>query len=584
MTLINFKLLLSQYLIIVLLLVPHLQALIVKPDTSTDSIITSSQERMSTSKSFFAKLEARIAEIDSHLCIGLDPHIKELFPNGDGDSKSEEERCDAAFTFCKTIIDATAPHAAAYKPNAAFFEALGPNLGVTTLKRVIAAIPDNIPTLLDVKRGDIGSTAQAYAEACYDHPNGVNADSVTLSPLMGWDSVAPFISGKYSDRGAFVLCKTSNPGSNDLLALNLAGGTTLFEKIAHLAQTWSKRAIDESGSSTESEPPRIGLVVGATDPDALSKARAAAGPDVWILAPGVGAQGGDLDAAARAGLNAKGTGMLIPVSRGISRSDDPAAKAKELKEGINAAREAVLSEASTCTSSEDATQMVAIAPYQKDFLEFSLEQGVLRFGSFVLKSGRTSPYFFNAGLFASGASLFKLGKAYAASIMSSKDLTDGKGNVNFDVIFGPAYKGISLGAVVCAALYNDYGVDVGFAYDRKEAKDHGEGGKLVGADMKGKRILVVDDVISAGTAIRQSHGMLAEIGAKPVGVSIALDRAEKRSLDDPISAVQAVARDLGIPVVSIVSLPQLEALLRSSPNYGDDVLDQVKEYRSQYGV
>ncbi len=162
--------------------------------------------------------------------------------------------------------------------------------------------------------------------------------------------------------------------------------------------------------------------------------------------------------------------------------------------------------------------------------------------------------------------------------------TDGKGNVNFDVIFGPAYKGISLGAVVCAALYNDYGVDVGFAYDRKEAKDHGEGGKLVGADMKGKRILVVDDVISAGTAIRQSHSMLAEIGAKPVGVSIALDRAEKRSLDDPISAVQAVARDLGIPVVSIVSLPQLEALLRSSPNYGDDVLNQVKEYRSQYGV
>ncbi len=137
---------------------------------------------------------------------------------------------------------------------------------------------------------------------------------------------------------------------------------------------------------------------------------------------------------------------------------------------------------------------------------------------------------------------------------------------------------------MCAALYNDHGVDVGFAYDRKEAKDHGEGGKLVGADMKGKRILVVDDVISAGTAIRQSHGMLTEIGAFPVGVSIALDRAEKRSLDDPISAVQAVARDLGIPVVSIVSLPQLEGLLRNDPSYGEDVLKQVKEYRSQYGV
>jgi uridine monophosphate synthetase len=273
---------------------------------------------------------------------------------------------------------------------------------------------------LDVKRGDIGSTAEAYAEACYDDPNGVNADGVTLSPLMGWDSVAPFISGKYSDKGAFVLCKTSNPGSNDLLALSLSQGQTLFEKIAGLAQTWSDKAITESNMDTNSEPPRLGLVVGATDPDALSKARKACGPKMWILAPGVGAQGGDLDAACRAGLNGEGTGMLIPVSRGISRADDPGAKAKELKEGINTARQVIIASRKSTDTCGDSDQKVA--PYQKDFLEFSLEQGVLKFGSFVLKSGRTSPYFFNAGLFASGASLFKLGKAYAASIMSSKEL------------------------------------------------------------------------------------------------------------------------------------------------------------------
>lgn len=162
--------------------------------------------------------------------------------------------------------------------------------------------------------------------------------------------------------------------------------------------------------------------------------------------------------------------------------------------------------------------------------------------------------------------------------------SDGDGNVSFDIIFGPAYKGISLGAVVCASLYNDFGVDVGFAYDRKEAKDHGEGGKLVGASMENKRVLVVDDVITAGTAIRQSHTMLGTVGAHTIGVVIALDRAEKRSLDDPVSAVQAVARDLQIPVVSIVSLPQLQAFLRKSPDYGDDVLDSVVKYRSQYGV
>ena len=158
------------------------------------------------------------------------------------------------------------------------------------------------------------------------------------------------------------------------------------------------------------------------------------------------------------------------------------------------------------------------------------------------------------------------------------------GNLTFDIIFGPAYKGISLGAVVCAALYNDFGVDVGFAYDRKEAKDHGEGGKLVGAAMAGKRVLIVDDVITAGTAIRESHSMLTAIGAIPVGVSIALDRAEKRSLDDPVSAVQAVARDLKIPVISIVSLPQLQGFLRKSSDFSDDILANVTEYRSKYGV
>jgi len=156
--------------------------------------------------------------------------------------------------------------------------------------------------------------------------------------------------------------------------------------------------------------------------------------------------------------------------------------------------------------------------------------------------------------------------------------------VLFDVIFGPAYKGISLGAVVAASLYADFGVDVGFAYNRKEAKDHGEGGLLVGSSMENKRVLVVDDVITAGTAIREAYDMLKQIGATPIGVSIALDRAEKRSLDDPVSAVQAVMRDLELPVVSIVSLPQLQSFLSSSPVYSDDVLDSVVAYREQYGV
>lgn len=391
--------------------------------------------------------------------------------------------------------------------------------------------------------------------------------------------------GKYANKGAFILCKTSNPGSNDLLALNLSQNGTLFEKIAKLSNDWSQRAESEtpSSDSSSSYTPRLGLVVGATDPSALSAARKAAGQDIWILAPGVGAQGGDLDAACKAGLNNEGSGMLIPVSRGVSRAADPGAEAKKLKENINAARAAVLEKRGEKRKQPGESDTSSIQPYQKEFVEFSLKEGVLKFGSFVLKSGRTSPYFFNAGLFSSGSSLHKLGKSYAASIMAS-ELVDKDGKVKFDVVFGPAYKGISLGALVCASLYADYGVDTGFAYNRKEAKDHGEGGILVGASMSEKRVLIVDDVITAGTAIRESHEMLTKMNATPVGVSIALDRAEKRSLDDPLSAVQAVARDLAIPVVSIVALPQLQEYLKTSPNYGDDVLKLVTEYRSKYGV
>lgn len=213
---------------------------------------------------------------------------------------------------------------------------------------------------------------------------------------------------KYGDKGAFLLCKTSNPGSNELLALTLVDGETVYERIAKLSLEWSRKCTDAA----------LGLVVGATDAVALTKARKAAGEDVWILAPGVGAQGGNLEEACRAGMNAAGTAMLVPVSRGISQAEDPAAAAKELRDQINTVREKIQNDDTTIDDSSEEN----IAPYQKEFLEFSLAEGVLKFGSFVLKSGRTSPYFFNAGLFANGAALFKLGKAYASAIMASEHL------------------------------------------------------------------------------------------------------------------------------------------------------------------
>jgi len=517
---------------------------------------------------FFEKIEARIKSVGSLLCVGLDPHENELFPDGIK-GVSESDKCDAAYIFCKKLIESTAPYAVCFKPNAAFFEALGPNSGVSTLQKVLKEIPTDIPILLDVKRGDIGSTAGAYADACFS----LGVDAVTLSPLMGWDSIAPFVTGKYAGKGGFLLCKTSNPGSNDLLALNLASDETLYEAIASLSGRWASQ-----------HDANLGLVVGATDTTALRKVRRAGGQNVWILAPGVGAQGGDLAGAVAAGLNDSGTGLLIPVSRGISRASDPGEAAKKLHDSIQAAREKTISARKDSRKRDyRGRDSEWIQPFQEEFLEFTLAQGVLKFGEFVLKSGRTSPYFFNAGLFASGEALFKLAKCYASAIKASNKLFK-NGEACFEVIFGPAYKGISLGAVTAAALYNDFGVDVGFAYDRKEAKDHGEGGKLVGASMEGKKVLVIDDVITAGTAIRESYSMLEKIGARTMGVIIALDRAEKRSLDDPVSAVQAVERDLSIPVVSIVSLPQLQSFLESSADYGDNVLQSVVAYREEYGV
>jgi orotate phosphoribosyltransferase len=158
--------------------------------------------------------------------------------------------------------------------------------------------------------------------------------------------------------------------------------------------------------------------------------------------------------------------------------------------------------------------------------------------------------------------------------------------VNFDVIFGPAYKGIPLGAIVSSALYIQYGVIVEFTYNRKEVKDHGEGGQLVGASMSGKRILIIDDVITAGTAIRESYDLLKSVNAIPVGVVIALDRAEIRSIDDPLSAVQAVERDFSIPVVSIITLVELQRFLEEQPTdrYDVSTVQSVIDYRKQYGA
>ena len=254
---------------------------------------------------------------ESRLCAGIDPDVRKLPDHLPKDA-------DGVYQFCSAILKATSPHVCSYKFNSAFFEVLGPD-GLEVLKQLRGEAPSHILTIYDVKRGDIGNTAQQYAYAAFDT---LNMDAVTVNPYMGYDAVEPFISDPV--RGAFILCLTSNPGSSDFERLELTTGETLYKEVARKSVEWNAND-------------NVGLVVGATQAESLGEIRTIAGT-LPILAPGVGAQGGDLEAVLDVGLDANGYGIIVPVSRGILFADsgehfaDAAGeKAKQYKESIKKA-------------------------------------------------------------------------------------------------------------------------------------------------------------------------------------------------------------------------------------------------------
>ena len=268
-------------------------------------------------ESFFSFLEKRIDDCSSLICVGLDPHIPDL----------KEPSAASALDFCLNLVKQTAPYAAAFKPNAAFFEVFGAD-GWTALKQVIAAINEEsdrlgsrIPIILDAKRGDIASTAEAYAKSAFEN---LGVDCITLNPYLGKDSIEPFIQNP--EKGVFLLCKTSNAGSMDLqnllvLPLGSDSPMPLYNYVAHIAQEWNVNN-------------NIGIVVGATHPQIISNIRASV-PDMWFLSPGIGAQGGELELALKSGLRKDGKGMLINVSRSIARAaEGPGVAAAELRDQI----------------------------------------------------------------------------------------------------------------------------------------------------------------------------------------------------------------------------------------------------------
>jgi uridine monophosphate synthetase len=445
---------------------------------------------------FTATLDALARERDSLLCVGLDPHAADL----------PSPTAAAARAFCLRLIEQTADLAIAYKPNAAFFELLGPE-GWAALKDVIDAVPAGIPVILDAKRADIASTAEAYSASAF---GALGATAITLNPYLGYDSLAPFLADR--THGAFLLCKTSNPGSGDLQDLALADGALVYEKVAQLAGEWNAA---ETGGN-------IGLVVGATHPAALARVRAIA-PDLWFLAPGIGAQGGDLAQALAAGLRADGLGMLIPISRGLSRAESPRQAAQEFIGQVRAHRSSESSRRSGTVapgaSSEkhpersggavSPTESKDAPPEIASLADALLAAGCVKFGRFTLKSGLTSPIYLDLRqLVSHPALLAQVADAYAALLRA----------LSFDRLAALPYAALPIGTAV--SLRGNWPM----IYPRRETKSYGTGAEIEGAYNPGERAVIIDDLATTGGSKFEAIEKLTAAGLLVKDVVVLIDR------------------------------------------------------------
>lgn len=451
---------------------------------------------------FYEKLEAAVQKNDTLLCVGLDPtpkacpdHFMEPSAAIIGEHEDDPERiCQALLAWNKAIIAATADLVCCYKPNIAFYEAQG-QPGMELLRETIKAVPSEIPVLLDAKRGDVGSTAAAYAPACFED---LGADAVTLSPYLGKDSIAPFAA--YEGKGLFVLCHTSNPSAGAFQRLtvrddqSLNGDGPLYLRVAKEAVDWS---------------PAVGLVVGSTYPEALAKVRAVA-PEAWLLAPGIGAQGGDLESALAAGLRADGLGVLIAATRSITQATEPREAAAIMQKRIKAGR--------TQRRFQDRRATVATSLNSckggcehKDLIIGLAELGALQFGDFTLASGKRSSMYVDLRLLVSRPDLMQTAAAaYAAKLAE----------LPCDRIAGIPYAALPIGMAVGLAS------GVPLIYNRKESKSHGLGKDIEGLWQEGERVVIIEDVITTGGSIVGSVELFRAAGLVVEDAIVLLDRQQ----------------------------------------------------------
>jgi uridine monophosphate synthetase len=418
---------------------------------------------------FAEKLTQAIERNNSLLCVGLDPR-PDRFPS------PVMAQPDPIFAFNKTIVDATLDLVCAYKPNFAFYEAQGLE-GLAALRRTIEYIHEvaDVPVILDIKRGDIGSTAEAYAKAAFEV---WGADAVTVNPYLGHDAVQPFTT--YADRGVFLLCHTSNPGATDLQTLD-CGGRPLYQIVAEQAVRWGEN---------------VGLVIGATYPQALQAVREMA-PQMWILLPGVGTQGGDLEAALAAGLDEQGSGIIVNASRSIIYAENPRVAAQELRDRINAARSMPKSQILTSSRGQ---LILALA-----------DIGCVKFGQFTLTSGLQSPIYIDLRLLVSHPGVLRdVARAYAQLLRP----------LAFERLAAIPYAALPIGTAVSLEL------GCPLIYPRKEAKGHGTRRVVEGEFQKGERVVVLDDLITTGASKLEAIAPLEELDLQVEDIVVLIDREQ----------------------------------------------------------
>jgi uridine monophosphate synthetase len=416
--------------------------------------------------SFFERLNATIETNHSLLCVGLDPQEAQLPPGDDIETR--------LITWAENIIRQTADLVCCYKPNIAFFEQFGP-AGLRALQQIVDFIQlHDILVLLDAKRGDIGSTAHAYANAVYQQ---WDADAVTLNAYLGEDSIHPFLQ---PGKAVFLLCQTSNPSAAEL---QLHGDPPLYQHLARQAALWGT-------------PEQIGFVVGATQPQALAVMRDLC-PEHWFLAPGVGAQGGDLTEALQAGLRADGKGLIIPVSRAVLNADDPRQAARQLRDDIQQARASI--------------QPRKLPSTKEQLIEALFHAGCVKFGQFTLASGKQSPIYVDLRRVVSFPGLLQQAyEAYRSALQS----------LSFDLIAG-----VPLGALPTSAILA-HQMKLPLIYPRKEAKQHGTAQQIEGAYQSGQTAVMIEDVITSGGSILNAAEQLRAAGLVINDAVVLIDRQQ----------------------------------------------------------